>query len=1342
MDKNLETYQQRMAELEAANQTLRAQLAAEHQAHQHTTQELQQVRHELQSLQTQPSAQALYWVLDNMPAAAFWKDHNSVYLGCNQQFSKAAGLASPAEIVGKTDFDLPWKREEAEWFRACDRQVMESNTPELNITEPQRQADGHQYWLETNKIPLHDSQGVVVGILGTYMEITARIEAENQLKQLNEALEQRVDERTQELQSSEARLQKLAANLPGLIFQFRLEADGTRSFPYVSEGCRDIHELEPDDFVRCFDLVHSCDRDALEQALQVSALTLSGFHHEHRIMTPSGKLKWVQTIARPEQMADDSILWDGLIIEVSDRKRAEKEQQRLLSILEATPDIVGICDAQGNHLYLNQAGQTALEIAAEELGQVKIQACHPPEILEKIETEALPTAIQTGMWQGESYLRSQNGQDFPVSQVILAHRDEDGNLEFLSSVMRDISDLKAAEQALKESEAKYQQILDSITDMVLVKREKSHIVWANQAFRDYYGMSNDELKDLIDADFNQPAYTQQYIRDDTYVFTSGKSLEVEELVTRHDGEVRQFNTIKSAIRNSQGTIILTIGVSRDITDRKQTEERIRQKEAQYRQIFETVIDGLAIVNLETGEILEANPAYYQMHGYADQASIPSHPGAYIHPDSQPIYQEFLTTVQAGHTFSGQATNIHRDGSLMGLEVKGLPYNYQGQPHALCVLRDISQRVKLEAERQHQEQALRWIVEGTATQTGEAFFKTCVKHLALALNMQYALIAELIEDGDQQIGKTLAFWNGSDFGENFQYNLAGTPCYNVAHTHAICCHDHSIQDQFPEDNVLVTLNAESYVGIPVLNPGGKFLGYISVINTEPMEQDVELQVFILEIFAARVGAEMERMQFEQALLASTEQIQQQAQREQLLNQIANQIRISLNLDNILDTAVQEIQRFLEVDRCHFAWYIQANHNNDGYWHITSEVQVAGLSSFIGKHAASSFGALTDRLLQQEILQLDDLSTVDDDEVKAVLTALGNKSMLVLPVYAESGKFGVISCIHSQAVRPWQDHEVDLLKSVVAQLTIALNQADLLAQSRARAEELETILTQLQKTQSQLVQSEKMSSLGQMVAGVAHEINNPVSFIYGNLTHAKNYTQDLVTLIESYQQHYPNVPPEIVNIIDEIELDFLKDDLPKLFQSMEVGTERIREIIKSLRLFSRLDEAEIKQVDLHDGIDSTLTILQTRLRAQSWRPAIQVIKEYDDLPQIECYAGQLNQVFMNLLSNAVDALEELDQTRTWQQMENEPSIIRIQTQLLGQLKHPAVAIAITDNGPGIRKNAIEHLFNPFFTTKPVGKGTGLGLSISYQIITETHGGTITYNTEPGQGTTFTITLPIRQ
>ena len=1108
----------------------------------------------------------------------------------------------------------------------------------------------------------------------------------------------------------------------------------------MSEGCRDIHELEPNEFLRCFDLVHDRDRDTLEQAIQVSALTLSGFHHEHRIITPSGQLKWLQTIARPEHKADDSIVWDGLIIEVSDRKQAEKEQRRLLSILEATPDIVGICDAQGNHLYLNQAGQTFLEIAPETLKQVNIQACHPPEILKKIEAEALPTAIQTGMWQGESCLLSQSGREFPVSQVILAHRDEDGSLEFLSSVMRDISALKAAEQAVQESEVKYQQILNSITDMVLVKREKSQIVWANQAFRDYYGMDSHKLQDLIDDSFNEPDQTRQYIRDDSHVFTSGQPLEVEGPATGHDGEVRQFNTIKSAIRNSQGDIILTVGVSRDITDRKQAEAHLRQQEAQYRQIFETVTDGLGILNLETGELLEANPAYHQMHGYTYSEFISLSPKTYVHPTSQHVYQELIAAVQAGCAYSGQATDIHRNGSLVELDVKGIPYLYQGQPQALCVLRDISQQVQLEAEQNRQEQALRSIVQGTATKTGEAFFQACVKHLALALDVRYTIIAEVIETEDQRIGKTLAFWNDSDFGDNFQYDLAGTPCSNIVRSRSICRYGHSVQEHFPDGEVLVTLGAESYVGIPILSPSDKFLGYISVIHTESMERDLDLQIFILEIFAARAGAEMERMQVEKALIASHEKIQQQAQREQLLNQIANQIRTSLNLDFIINTAVREIQAFLGVDRCHFAWYVEAHDKT--YWDVISEVQAPHLPSFIGRYASTTFGTLTDRILDHQILQLDDTATINDAEVREILAGLGNKSMLVLPVKAESGQVGIIACIQNQAIRPWLTDEIKLLKSVVAQLEIALNQADLLAQTEARAQELEVLLNQLQRAQSQLVQSEKMSSLGQMVAGVAHEINNPVNFIYGNLTHAKNYTQDLVHLIENYQHHYPKTPADIQTIIDDMELDFLKDDLPKLFQSMEVGTERIREIIKSLRLFSRLDEADIKQVDLHDGLDSTLTILKTRLRAQHWRPDIQVVKEYGELPQVECYAGQLNQVFMNLLSNAVDALEERDQQRTWQEIEQEPSTIVIRTQFLGQLHQPAVAIAIIDNGSGISQSASDYLFNPFFTTKPVGKGTGLGLSISYQIITETHGGTIAYNSVPGQGTTFTITLPIKQ
>ena len=296
-----------------------------------------------------------------------------------------------------------------------------------------------------------------------------------------------------------------------------------------------------------------------------------------------------------------------------------------------------------------------------------------------------------------------------------------------------------------------------------------------------------------------------------------------------------------------------------------------------------------------------------------------------------------------------------------------------------------------------------------------------------------------------------------------------------------------------------------------------------------------------------------------------------------------------------------------------------------------------------------------------------------------------------------------------------------------------------QLKAQTEELETTLHELNQTQLQLVQQEKMSSLGQLVAGVAHEINNPVSFIHGNLVHIQTYSKDLLQLIDLYQKSYPHPTPEIQAEIEEIDLEFLQDDLLKVLSSMKIGTDRIRQIVLSLRNFSRMDESDFKDVDLHEGIESTLLILQHRLKATPQRPEIALIRDYGKLPPVECHGGRLNQVLMNILANAIDALEDLHQ-RQAPTLDRPPSYhIKVRTAVIDA---DWVEIAIADNGPGIPEDLQAKIFDPFFTTKPVGKGTGLGMSISYQIITEKHGGKLECFSKPGEGTTFIIQIPIRQ
>lgn len=494
------------------------------------------------------------------------------------------------------------------------------------------------------------------------------------------------------------------------------------------------------------------------------------------------------------------------------------------------------------------------------------------------------------------------------------------------------------------------------------------------------------------------------------------------------------------------------------------------------------------------------------------------------------------------------------------------------------------------------------------------------------------------------------------------------------------------------------------------------------------------------------------------------LKESAQREALLNRLSNQIRASLDLNYIVETAVQEIHNLFQIDRCAFFWYRQDA--DVPYWDKVYEAKSSFLPCLLNNQQAinAEIELIAAKTLNGEIIRINDVETVGDSIARQFLQDFGFTAFMSLPVHTQSGEICTFSCGYCSSFRPWLDNEVELLQAVTVQLAIAIDQAKLYTQSRIaaqtaqdKAQQLEAALLKLQQTQAQLIQTEKMSSLGQLVAGIAHEINNPVNFIYGNISHAREYTKDLLYLIDLYQQSYCPPTPEIHQQIYTIDLDFLKQDLPKILDSMNMGAERIRQIVLSLRNFSRHDEDGTKAVDIHEGIDSTLLLLQNRLKAKPGNPEIQVIREYGNLPPIVCHAGQMNQVFMNLLTNAIDVLEEslvishLSLVNNTEQRTNDQGHRRFafpqgmtfpQIRIRSFIQEDRVIISFADNGLGMTEEVRKRLFDPFFTTKPVGKGTGMGLSISYQIVVNKHGGQIQCISAPGQGSEFVVMIPLQE
>jgi PAS domain S-box-containing protein len=778
----------------------------------------------------------------------------------------------------------------------------------------------------------------------------------------------------------------------------------------------------------------------------------------------------------------------------------------------------------------------------------------------------------------------------------------------------------------------------------------------------------------------------------------------------------------------------------EIMERQQIESLLRASEAYQRKLFDSSPIGLAL-STPDGKLVEVNPAYAAILGRTVPETV-NLTNQDITPETYDAAEQALlhSLYKTGRYGPYEKEYIHKQGHLVPVRLSGILVERDDEQYIWSCAEEISDRIETEAKLRESRQLLQSVIDNIP----QAIFWNDLYSVYLGCNRKFAQDANLA-NSDAVIGKT---------------------DYNLPWTEAEATHNHEYDRQVIESGI-PRLNIEE----TLYQPDGQHWVNTNKIPLHDAEGSVVGVLGTYEDITDRKRAE-------ETLRRSEQQLREQAKRERILNRLTRKISSSLDFNLILSTTLQELRHSLQVDHCAFAWY--RTNTKKPHWEVTAEAHEATITPLKGRYPVTIVGALGEQLLNQQTLKVADITQLEDVNWQRLARSLKFQAALVVPLKLPAGTTGIICALQYNQSHGWSEHEIELVQAVMEQLAIALNQAQLYDQARTKAHELEVTLQELRQTQAKMVQSEKMSSLGQLVAGVAHEINNPVNFIYGNLNHAREYTNALLHLIQLYQKHHATPHPDIQVEIEDIDLEFLLEDLPKLLNSMQTGADRIQKIVLSLRNFSRMDESEQKAVNIHEGIESTLIILQNRLKPKAGKATITVIKQFGQLPPVNCYPGQLNQVFMNILSNAMDALEEMEsrkqetgdrrqgignreqgtgnreqgteEMRETRETEGErggvpspplpitPSTptITISTELVDRDR---IQIRIADNGPGISKEQQRRLFDPFFTTKAIGRGTGLGLSISYQVIVEKHGGSLTCLSEPGQGAEFLIEIPTK-